>query len=295
MLQTYPNTSPQPLDTLIFVAFDQRIDRAAVAATVTALAGGRAFPLRLATAEEVAAHPEVHGYAQQIAADRWLALRATEPFPANTTVTVNVGPETPSAEGPLRTSTVQSFGFQTYAPLRVVEQNCNEARYSCYPGQSWYVRFNNPLDEEAVTNEWVQVEPAIPNLQVSASYDGLWLQGNTAGRTTYRVTLDGALADRFGQTLGEPVELTFYTGDVEAYLSGPDRAWVTLDPTAAHPVFPIYTINLPLSACAPMRSRRRIGPPIWTIATTTTGTPSSARQGAWFWRRRLTSTPPKTR
>ncbi len=245
VLQTYPNTSPQPLDTLIFVAFDQRIDRAAVAATVTALAGGRAFPLRLATAEEVAAHPELHGYTQQVAADRWLALRATEPFPANTTVTVHVGPETPSAEGPLRTSAVQSFGFQTYAPLRVVEQNCNEARYSCYPGQSWYVRFNNPLDEEAVTNEWVQVEPAIPNLQVSASYDGLWLQGNSAGRTTYRVTLDGALADRFGQTLGEPVELTFYTGDVEAYLSGPDRAWVTLDPTAAHPVFPIYTINLP--------------------------------------------------
>jgi uncharacterized protein YfaS (alpha-2-macroglobulin family) len=245
VVRTYPNVSPQPLDPLLFVAFDQRIDREAVLATLSVLAGGRSYPLRLATAEEVAEDPQVNGYARQFSADRWLAFRALEAFPSDTTVTVNIGPGTPSAEGPLTTSAVQSFSFQTYAPLRVVSQNCNEQRYGCYPGQPFYVQFNNPLNVEQISNDLVTVEPSIAGMVVSGAYNGLSINGATAGRTTYRVTLSADLEDTFGQKLGAPITLTFYTGNVDAFLSGPSEPLITLDPTATTPALTIYTLNMP--------------------------------------------------
>lgn len=245
VVRTYPNVSPQPLDPLLFVAFNQRIDRAAMLDAISVLAGGRSYALRLATAEEVAADKNINSYASQYPADRWLAFRAEESFPSDTTVTVNIGPGAPSAEGPLTTTEVQSFSFQTYAPLRVVDQNCNESRYPCYPGQPFYVRFNNPLKVEQITNDVVTVEPAIANMVVSAAYDGLSINGSTAGRSTYKVTLNTVIEDVFGQKLAAPVTLTFHTGDVGAFLTGPNQPLVTLDPTAVTPAFPIYSINVP--------------------------------------------------
>lgn len=241
---SYPNVSPQPLDPLLFVAFDQRIDREAMLQAIQAFAGGRSYPFRLATEEEIAADKAVNAYARQLPPERWLAFRAEEPFPPATTVTINIGPGAPSAEGPLTTTQVQSFSFQTYSPLRVVDQNCRDAQSPCYPGQPFYVRFNNPLKAETITNDLVTVEPAISNMVVSAAYDGLSISGVMAGRTTYRVTLKGDIEDIFGQYLGEPVTLTFYTGDMGTYLSGPSGPLVTLDPTAQAPAFPIYTINI---------------------------------------------------
>jgi uncharacterized protein YfaS (alpha-2-macroglobulin family) len=243
-VQAYPTFSPQPRDVLLFIAFDQRIDRDAVLATMNALAGGRAYPLRLATAEEIAADKDVNHYATQYAADRWIAFRAEEAFPPDTTVTVNVGPGTPSAEGPLTTTDVQSFSFQTYAPLRVVDQNCRGGSDTCVPGQPFYVRFNNPLHVEKVSNEFVTAAPAIDNMVVSAAYDGLSINGLTAGRTTYQVTLSGEIEDIFGQTLGAPVTLTFQTGNMSAFMTGPNQTLTTLDPTATTPAFPVYSVNI---------------------------------------------------
>ncbi len=106
-------------------------------------------------------------------AGRWLAFRAEEEFPADTTVTVNVGPGTPSAEGPLVSKEAQTFSFQTYAPLRVVESYCGWQGGPCQPGTPFTIRFNNPLDTKSVSQESVTVEPAIPGMVVSASYDTL--------------------------------------------------------------------------------------------------------------------------
>ena len=243
--RAFPSTGPQPRDPLLFVAFDQRIDRDAVLATISALAGGKDYPLRLATQEEIAADKQVNAYAQQFAADRWLAFRAEEAFPSDTTVTIHIGPGTPSAEGPLTTTEVQSFSFQTYAALRVVDQNCRDTSRNCSPGQPFYIRLNNPLRVDKVTNDLVAVEPEISGTVVSASYDSLSISGLTAGRTTYHVTLSPEIEDIFGQTLGEPVSLTFYTGSARAYLTGPNQSMVTLDPTATTPAFPVYSVNIP--------------------------------------------------
>jgi uncharacterized protein YfaS (alpha-2-macroglobulin family) len=114
-----------------------------------------------------------------------------------------------------------------------------------YAGQPLHVRFNNPLYVEKVANDLVTVTPEIAGMVVSAAYDGLSINGLTAGRTTYQVTIGGELEDIFGQTLGEAVTLTFYTGNMRAFMTGPNQTLVTLDPTATTPAFPVYSVNIP--------------------------------------------------
>ncbi len=239
----YPTYGPQARDPLLYVAFDQRIDPAAVLATISATAGGQSIPLRPATKEEVAADATVSSYAAYAEPGRWLAFKPQQLFPGDTTVTVNIGPGTPSAEGPLTTQQVQSFSFQTYGALRLVDSYCGYSGSDCPPGQPFTVEFNNPLNPKLINNDLVRVEPAIPGMQVASSYQGLTIYGATAGRTLYTVTISGALQDTFGQTLGADATVTFQTGSAASFLTGPQGPLTTLDPTAKTPVFTVYSIN----------------------------------------------------
>src|SRR5215212_7766877 len=120
LVNKYPADTPARRDAIIFLAFDQRIDPEAVLRTVRVSAAGRALPLRLAGEAEVNADKVVKGLAQNAGAGRWLALRVGETgderdlLPQNTSVSVSVGPGTPSAEGPRTTTAPQSFTFRTY-------------------------------------------------------------------------------------------------------------------------------------------------------------------------------------
>ncbi len=239
----YPTYGPQARDPLLFVAFDQRIDPAAVLATITASAGGQSVPLRLATQDEVAADANVSAYSQYAGEGRWLAFKAEQPFPGDTTVTINIGPGTPSAEGPLTTKDVQSFSFQTYGALRITNSYCGWSGGDCPPGQPFTVEFNNPLDPKSVNNGVVTAEPPIQGMTVAASYNTLTIYGATAGRTQYKVTISGDVQDTFGQTLGEAQTLTFQTGNASSYITGPQGPLTTLDPTAETPVFTVYSVN----------------------------------------------------
>ena len=237
-----PNYGPQARDTLIFVGFDQLIDPDAVLETISVTAGGSEYAVALASAEDVEANEGIKALAQRVGEGRWLAFRATEEFPADTTVVVNVGPGTPSAEGPRTTESVQSFSFTTYAPLRVTESRCGWGGDECPPMTPFEIFFNNPLDQEAFQQDWITVDPEIPALTVNNYGSSLQLYGATVGRTTYRVTLDGDLLDIFGQTLGEDQTITFKTGPARQALYGTSNTLVTVDP-AASPSFTVYSIN----------------------------------------------------
>ena len=117
LVSFHPNGGPTVREPVMFAAFDQRIDPAAVLETVTLSAGGRASGVRPATADEVQADETVKALAAAAGEGRWVAFLPAEPLPAATTVTVNIGPGTPSAEGPLLTGSAQSFSFTTYGPL----------------------------------------------------------------------------------------------------------------------------------------------------------------------------------
>jgi alpha-2-macroglobulin len=237
----YPQGDAQPLDPLFFVSFDQLVEPTAVLATMRVQAGGQNVAVRLATADEVAADEQVQRLAADTLDGRWLAFRPQSPLPADTAVTVAIGPGTPSAEGPLTTETADSFSLRTYAPLRIVAQRCGWEE--CRPLMPFDIQFNNPLDPQAFQLDQISIEPALPGAVVGVSGSSISVQGATQGQTSYTVTVDGGVRDIFGQTLGETAVLTFQVEAAEPLLSGPDRQWITLDPSAPQPAVSVYSIN----------------------------------------------------
>lgn len=255
--QFYPySRQPQPRDPIFFVSFEQLIDAEAVLETIRVSASGEEFPTALVTADEIAEAAEaedassrakqLHQLVQNGKEGRWLAFRTLEKLPANTTVTVYVGPGTPSAEGPLTTEQPQSFSFQTYAPLRITESECGYG--TCTPAAPFNITFNNPLAQSVIEADLladglVTIEPEIPNVSVDIYSNRLTIQGLTQGRTTYNVTISADLLDAFGQTLGEDETITFEVGPANPVLFGPDQGYITIDPSSSEPAVNIYSTN----------------------------------------------------
>jgi len=269
LVERYPRGSSVDLEPVFFLQFDQRVDPDAVLPTVTAKAGGRKLALRLLDPAEIRAivdAPPEHdfgGGARALAAafavsdggrkeprgaadnrdltGRWVAFKATTPLPTDARVQVRVGPGTPSAEGPKKTTEAQTYDFQTYGPLKVTDHECGWRE--CRPGMSWRVSLSNPLDPERFDEGQVTVSPEVPGLRVELGGRTIHLRGLTRGRTTYTVRLAPSLTDRFGQRLGDSEPITFKVGPARAVLTAPDNAFVVLDPTAKRPTFSVFSIN----------------------------------------------------
>jgi len=241
----YPVDIPQPLDPIIFIAFDQQIDPAAVLETIQVQAGGEKVKLALAQEADIQANETLKNLAKNASPERWLAFRPVDQLPADTAISVTVGPGTPSAEGPLTTTESQSFNFRTYAPLRVIGHGCAWGGNKCPPLTPFFIRFNNPINPETFQEGMLRIEPSLPGASVNLYSDTLQIQGASQGRTTYTVYLSGDIQDIFGQTLGKEGKLTFQVGSAEARLYGPQQSFVTLDPAEAKPSFSVYAINYP--------------------------------------------------
>jgi alpha-2-macroglobulin len=239
---TYPTRGPIVLDPLLFIAFDQRIDPAAVLETISAQAGAAQFALRLASDEEVAADRRVQQLAGQARPGCWLALRAAAQLPPDTQVVVRIGPGVPSLEGPLASVEAQTFAFQTYGPLKITEQRCGWGG-ECTPFMPWHIHFSNALDASSVTSETVRITPALPGAQVDVYGNTLKIQGQSAGRTTYTVQLGAQLSDHYGQILGREESVRFAVGSAQPFLARIGSDMVVLDPYA-RPALSVYTVNL---------------------------------------------------
>ena len=241
---TYPSShTPQPVDPLIYIEFDQRIDPAAVLEHLTITVGRDEYAGRLATEAEIEADSQVSRRIESAAEGRWLAVRAQQPFPQAATVNVNVGPGTPSAEGPLTTESAQSFTFSTYSRLQIEESYCAWGGRECPPLSPFEIVFNNPLDLENFDPAWITADPEIPGMQVENFGRSIRISGMTVGRTRYTVTISKDVLDSFGQTLGKDETVEFRTTDAPQMLSGPTDILTTIDPSAEVPSISLYTIN----------------------------------------------------
>jgi len=221
-----PQPGPTELTPILVVAFDQRIDPAAVLRSIRLRAGGVNQAIRLATAREVADDERAKALTAGQTPGRWLAFRPVAPLPRDAEVRVSVGPGTPSAEGPRLTTVEQFWEFRTYGPLRIERESC-----SCRPGDPFFLQMSNPLDARAFRPELVRVEPAIPGMRVSVSGPTLVISGDTRPNTRYTVRLDAAIRDVFGQTLGTPQTRVIAVGAPYAVLNGPS-GMIVLDPLA---------------------------------------------------------------
>lgn len=244
VITSSPNGGPTALNPLLFVAFDQLIDPAAILDVTTVTANGTEVDVRLAAEEEVAEDPRVSTLAKNAGEGRWVAFRAVDELPGDASINVNVGPNTPSAEGPLTTPGIQSFTFFTYGPLRVVQARCSWGGATCPLGSPFTIQFNNPIAPTAVNNAWVTVSPELAGMTVSAYGDSIAVSGAQTGRTEYSVTVHGDVRDIFGQTLGSEQTFEFVTDSAYPYLTSASGNFVTVDP-AGDPTFSVFSMNYP--------------------------------------------------
>jgi uncharacterized protein YfaS (alpha-2-macroglobulin family) len=247
---SYPSASmPTTRDALMFVEFDQRIDPVAVLGTIKVTAGSSPLKIRLATPQEIEADKTISQLVKSAQQGRWLVFRAVNAatgetrlaLPADTGISVQIGPGTPSMEGPRTTVAGQSFYFRTYGLFRVVSHRCGYSN-NCSPFEPWSIVFNNPVDADAFDQSQIRVEPEIQGLKASIYGQTIQITGVKRGRTVYKVTLPATLKDQFGQTLGSNVTLTFNVGSAPPTLSSTGKAFVALDPSAPR-AFSVYSVN----------------------------------------------------
>ena len=238
---SYPDQQPQGRDALMALAFDQDINPQDILRHLRISSGGQSFEARPASPDEIEKSGRLKDAQAFHGAKRFLAFRAMELLPLSASVEVELPVGLSSAEGPLKTEEPWKFEFTTYSALRVEEHKCGWWN-NCQPGAPWEIVFNNPLDAETYSDDWMQIEPVVPGLMGSVYSNRLNIQGPTKGQTTYTVTLGSKVVDQFGQNLAEPVKLTFKVGDAEEQLFSPGGEFQVLDPTAK-PKIPIYTTN----------------------------------------------------
>jgi alpha-2-macroglobulin len=245
-----PNSQITKRDALMFLSFDQAINPAEILKTLKVSGGGKVLPIRFATQAEIDADSSISYYAKQSQPNRWLAFRAitneglTEnALPGASAISVVVEKGTASAEGPLKTTEAQSFGFQTYSAFKFNAGYCGwRENKNCSPFESWNMEFNNSIDAATFTKEMVKIEPAVEGLNIFPSGNYITISGYKKGSTTYKITVDGALKDNYGQTLGKPAVATIRVGKAEQNLYAQGGNMVVLDPTAKTS-FSVYSTN----------------------------------------------------
>lgn len=226
----YPYGGSVRLEPVIVIQFDQRIDRAALLPHIRVNANNQPVAVRPATQAEIEADPTAKALAQRGDSVHWIALRPVQPLPRNAIIDVIVSAGAPSAEGPRRTELAQTWGFRTYGPLRVATANCTGVRDRCRPGNPFWITFSNPLDTAAFRPSQVQVEPAIPGMQIRVTEHGMIITGRTRPNTRYTVRLSGDIRDVFGQTLGEPQVHTFNVAAPYPQIFPFGQPMIVLDP-----------------------------------------------------------------
>jgi len=246
----YQYSDPQRRDQLIYIAFDQAIDAEAVLSKISVNGAGRTLKTRMATAEEIAADPSIAAASKQEQPGRWLAFRAvnadggTDALPGDSSISVVVHSGTPSAEGPLKTEKDQSFYFRTYGAMKLTQHLCNwSSPDNCYPNATFHLQFSNPIDLEKFEKSMVRIEPALANANIYASGSAIYIEGWKTPNTTYRVTIDGSLPDRFGQTLGTDATAEFKVKVPPPSLMASSKMMQVLDPFGPRE-YSVYSINI---------------------------------------------------
>jgi len=230
--------------TPIFIAtFDQRVDPAAVIKSIMFYADFTKIAIRQATTAEVVADDQIHQISQDTPDGRWVAFRPTSPLPNGTTLTISIGPGTPSAEGPGTTTTASTHTATTYSALAVTGDQCGYGE-GCRPGSVFTVTFNNALDPKAFDPGGVKILPA---LEASIGVEGntLTVNAQTMRDTHYVVRLPASLRDQFGQTLGTNVVKTFDVGEATPELMPFQQSLTTTDPSAPQPSVSVTSVGHP--------------------------------------------------
>jgi uncharacterized protein YfaS (alpha-2-macroglobulin family) len=184
-------------------------------------------PLALATKWQFECKPALAGAEGPLGLD--VEAKKVEPRPGNdATATV--------------TAPANVIAFETYGPLKVTSVKPRGGEISP-DEESVVITFSNPLAVTAAALP-IKVQPAIEGFPERAaviddqiSYTVRALMPNTR----YTITVDAAVADKFGQRLDAPYVAQFGTGDGTPRLDVETGAWVV---EATRPGYPAWARNL---------------------------------------------------
>ncbi len=242
MLSLTPQHDSLNLQPVFLVTFDQRVDAAAVLETITLSAAGTDRELRLATEAEIESDEDIKRRVGVTLDGTWVAFRPVAELEPDTDITIEVGPDVPSAEGTRTSATSTVVQARTYAALQVEDTNCS-SQYRCQPGSWLSVYFNNVLDPATLDVDDLEISPELADARISVEYNSVNIFGPTEGDTTYEVVIPATLADEFGQTLGEAVTVEFHMDDARPFISASRRRLVTLDPLVDRQTIPVTVRN----------------------------------------------------
>jgi alpha-2-macroglobulin len=240
-LFTPQNTTSMGLGPVFVVLFDQRVDPNAVLKTTVLRAGSTEIGVRPATQAEIDADEGAAATVKSAKPGRFVAFRAVSTLPKGTPILVTVGPGTPSAEGPIVTTSAEAFNNSTYGPLKIERVSC-EYGEECPPGTSVFVAFTNQLVPTPTDAAKVTIEPKLAGQKITVDAGGIKIVGSTQAKTTYTIGIPGSLADVYGQTLGADESRKITIGESRPWLR-PLDVITTLDPFSKTPNLSVLTTN----------------------------------------------------
>ncbi len=236
LVSSSPDSHSEPLTPLLLAEFNQRMNPATVLEKVRVKAGTHTVPIRLATQAEIAANQALTERIKTVEPEFFVVLRPVTELERDTQVTVSLEPGLTSAEGPVAMTKAQSFSFHTFSPLKLIRKWTDKKNQ---PSSSWWVEFNNPLDESSVDASQIEVIPSLSNQKIWTSGTRINIEGRIKNNQKYQIRLLPGIKDVFGQTLGQTVELKYQTPKGFKLISLTDHTFYTLDP-ASPPIAKAY-------------------------------------------------------
>eukprot|EP01080_Neovahlkampfia_damariscottae_P009738 gene9738-2065_t len=178
---------------------------------------------------------------------RFMWFRGNKKLKLATNFQVTVGPNIPSAEGPLL-APLASYQFSTFGPMSYVSHSPTE---KTLPFRGWSVRFSNKIEVEDLDPEKiVSIEPKLPDCRISVTHDHLNINGKSKGSTDYKITINTGLKDVYGQNLAEKKEITISVGPAEQMIKCLENGLIALDPTEPETqTVSLITCNLSQTRC----------------------------------------------
>ena len=237
--ESYPNGGPQPLHPLLFLRFDQDIDAKKLAPELHLRGNSEEIPLRLARREEILQDHQVNALVEGASEKRTLVLALKGKLSPGQAYSMELPAGLHSTEGPLGTVKGQAFSFETYQPLKPQRKSISRG-----PFEAWEIYFNNKLDDKKWDPKWIRVEPELPDLKVQVSGSALIVTGRPKARSQYKVVLEPALLDEYGQKLGQVETIEVKVGPAKPLFSAKNSRFLTLDP-AGKPELSCEVLNVP--------------------------------------------------
>ncbi|MEM6992397.1 MAG: Ig-like domain-containing protein [Myxococcota bacterium] len=210
-ISPYDGSTHVALSPTITLVFNQPIEKTALTGALSLRGKGSDVALTAVPAAKIEASADESVVWRE---KRTLRLQPKTTLAANTTYTLKL-PAGTFGEGPDKSAPIVAR-FTTYPPLRVSWPGCGGS--PCWSTSGIQLQATNRITDAKIESK-VHVTPAVDEMTVNASWNGISIGGRFDGGGKYTVTVDAGVVDVYGQTLASPFKKTITLGPPYPQLS----------------------------------------------------------------------------